>query len=129
MDKQTEKLLNLLHIFGANLILQVFGGAGAVWGFSEVIGLRTPETVWLWRPVAQFVGAVFFARWILELDAHLKEENIVLFPRRSSSRQQLEVTVHHDEEQSLCAPGTPTILSPVTGIAMQNTGKSYKSCK
>ncbi len=73
MDKQTEKLLNLLHIFGANLILQVFGGAGAVWGFSEVIGLRTPETVWLWRPVAQFVGAVFFARWILELDAHLKE--------------------------------------------------------
>jgi hypothetical protein len=37
-NKETAKLLNLLHIFTANLILQVFGGSGAIWGFSEVVG-------------------------------------------------------------------------------------------
>jgi len=80
--KQTEKILHLLHIFTADLILQVFGGAGAIWGFSEVLGLRTPETVWFWRPTAQFFGTVFFARWIVQLDAHIKKENIEFFPKQ-----------------------------------------------
>jgi hypothetical protein len=117
MDKNTAKLLHLLHIFTANLILQVFGGAGAIWGFSEVVGLRTPETVWFWRPVAQIVGAVFFARWVVELDAHMKEENIELF----SKSRQLEVAESDEEQTALCS-------DPPT-IAMQNTGKNYKACK
>mmetsp|Transcript_14365 Transcript_14365/g.20384 ORF Transcript_14365/g.20384 Transcript_14365/m.20384 type:complete len:129 (+) Transcript_14365:198-584(+) len=128
MSKQTEKILHLLHIFTADLILQVFGGAGAIWGFSEVLGLRTPETVWFWRPTAQFIGAVFFARWILQLDAHIKKENIEFFPQQSNRFQQLEVAIDHEEQTGLCE--TPThVISPVTGIAMQNTGKDYKACK
>ena len=121
MAKQTEKrekILHMLHIFTSDLILQVFGGAGAIWGFSEVIGLRTPETVWFWRPVASFVGAVFFARWIVQLDAHIKEENIELFPKRI---QQLEVTVSDEEQKGLC--------DEPASIAMQSTGKDYNACK
>ena len=79
-DKQNKKILDTLHTFGANLVLQVFGGAGAIWGFSEVVGFRTPETVWFWRPTAQIFGAVFFARWVLELNTHLEKEEI--FGRR-----------------------------------------------
>lgn len=90
MEKQTEKVLQTIHTFGANLILQVFGGAGAIWGFSEVIGLRTPSTAWFWRPTAQFFGAVFFARWVLELNAHLEKEDLNLFGR-SNSRSTLDV--------------------------------------
>jgi hypothetical protein len=128
MDKKTEKLLHLLHIFSANLILQVFGGAGAIWGFSEVLGLRTPETVWFWRPMAQFVGAIFFARWVLELDAHMKEEKITELFQCSSGRLKLEVEINDEEQTGLCSDAS-TVLSPVTGIAMQNTGKNYKACK
>ena len=80
MDKHNKKILDTLHTFGANLVLQVFGGAGAIWGFSEVVGFRTPETVWFWRPTAQIFGAVFFARWVLELNTHLEKEEI--FGRR-----------------------------------------------
>lgn len=43
------------------------GGAGAVWGFSEAVGLRTPKTVWFWRPVALIVGAIFFIRWYKQI--------------------------------------------------------------
>ena len=128
MKSQTEKILNLLHVFTADLILQVFGGAGAIWGFSEVLGLRTPETVWFWRPTAQFIGAVFFARWVLQLDAHIKEEKIELFPKQSNRFQKLEVSTDHEEQAGLVE--TPThVISPVTGIAMQATGKDYKACK
>lgn len=28
MDKQNKKILDTIHVFGANLVLQVFGGAG-----------------------------------------------------------------------------------------------------
>ena len=81
MDKQNKKILDTIHIFGTNLVLQVFGGAGAIWGFSEVIGFRTPDNVWFWRPAAQFVGAVFFARWVLQLNTHLEKEEIFEGPR------------------------------------------------
>lgn len=82
MNKQNKKILDTIHIFGTNLVLQVFGGAGAIWGFSEVIGFRTPDTIWFWRPAAQFVGAAFFARWVLQLNAHLEEEE--MFGRRGN---------------------------------------------
>ena len=88
VEKQNKKILDTIHIFGTNLILQVFGGAGAIWGFSEVIGFRTPETVWFWRPTAQFVGAIFFARWVMQLNTHLEEEKILFFGRRRGNNKE-----------------------------------------
>lgn len=76
-----------IHIAELHLILRhkclLSSAVGAIWGFSEVIGFRTPETVWFWRPTAQFFGAVFFARWVLELNTHLEKEEI-FGPRRNT---------------------------------------------
>jgi len=60
-------LLSLLIEFGPKLILEVMGGAGAVWGFSEVCGLRTSSTVWFWRPCALIVGFFFLMRLIMQV--------------------------------------------------------------
>mmetsp|Transcript_36800 Transcript_36800/g.85958 ORF Transcript_36800/g.85958 Transcript_36800/m.85958 type:complete len:592 (-) Transcript_36800:119-1894(-) len=63
----------LFQIFTAKLVLEVFGGGGAIWGFSEVLTLRTPATVWFWRPCAATVGAIFFARFILQIKDYMEE--------------------------------------------------------
>jgi hypothetical protein len=57
----------LLPEFSCKLILEVWGSGGAIWGFSEAIGLRTPLTIYLWRPTAILVSMVFFIRWLLQL--------------------------------------------------------------
>lgn len=46
----------------------MLGGAGAIWGSSEVLMLRTPEnSATLWRPIASVVGFLFFLRWCKQL--------------------------------------------------------------
>lgn len=72
----------LLQTFGPKLVLEVMGGAGAVWGFSEALGLRTSQTVWFWRPITLLAGAYFFNRWYGQLqefrklyDRRVKEED------------------------------------------------------
>lgn len=44
------------------LNLEVFGAAGAVWGFSEVVGLRTADNKNAWQVTAIVVGFIFFLR-------------------------------------------------------------------
>jgi len=66
-------ITDVLRIFSAKLVLEVFGGAGAIWGFSEAVGLRTHFTVWFWRPTALIIGAIFFARWILQIIDFINE--------------------------------------------------------
>ena len=36
-------------------------------GFSEVCGLRVPETVHFWQPTAALVGFLFWLRWLRQL--------------------------------------------------------------
>jgi len=67
------KWIRLFQIFSATLVLQVFGAAGAIWGFSEVLTLRTTETVYFWRPVALTVGLIFFVRWMMQIKDHINE--------------------------------------------------------
>jgi len=57
----------LVQIFAAKLVLEVFGGGGAIWGFSEVLTLRNPNTQEEWRKIAATVGAIFFLRWCLQI--------------------------------------------------------------
>jgi len=54
-------------------------GAGAIWGFSEAVGLRVASTVWFWRPCALAVGAIFFTRWLMQVRDHIADENIRFF--------------------------------------------------
>eukprot|EP00571_Detonula_confervacea_P013581 CAMPEP_0172311700 /NCGR_PEP_ID=MMETSP1058-20130122/15593_1 /TAXON_ID=83371 /ORGANISM="Detonula confervacea, Strain CCMP 353" /LENGTH=107 /DNA_ID=CAMNT_0013024973 /DNA_START=207 /DNA_END=530 /DNA_ORIENTATION=- len=74
----SDKLIRLFQIFSAKLVLEVFGGAGAIWGFSEAVGLRVATNIWFWRPCALTVGTIFFARWIMQMQDCILEENIRL---------------------------------------------------
>jgi len=65
--------VRLLQIFSAKLVLEVFGGGGAIWGFSEVLTLRRPETVFFWRPVALTIGFIFFIRWMMQIKDFMNE--------------------------------------------------------
>jgi hypothetical protein len=80
MGKQlnSDKLSRLYQIFSAKLVLEVFGGAGAIWGFSEAVGLREPTTVWFWRPCALTFGAIFFVRWLCQIRDHVAEEDVIV---------------------------------------------------
>ncbi|KAL7527773.1 hypothetical protein ACHAXR_004365 [Thalassiosira sp. AJA248-18] len=68
------KLLRWFEALVVKLILEVFGAVGAVWGFSEIVTLRNPETNRIWRPIALAIGVIFFGRWILHLINFTKSE-------------------------------------------------------
>lgn len=65
--------VRFFQVFSATLVLQVFGGGGAVWGFSEALTLRVPETQEFWRQVSATVGAIFFIRWLLQMKDYFNE--------------------------------------------------------
>ncbi len=58
-------IIRCVEAFIVKLILEVFGAVGAVWGFSEILTLRTSESNDVWRPVSIVVGIIFLMRWIL----------------------------------------------------------------
>jgi hypothetical protein len=88
--RPANKTVRLLQIFSAKLVLEVFGGGGAIWGFSEAVGLRTDKTVWFWRPCALVIGALFFCRWQLQIVDYLKEES-----------HEKELSIHGVETEAL----------------------------
>jgi len=67
MADKTDAMIRLFQIFSAKLVLEVFGGGGAIWGFSEAATLRYPETQEFWRYTAQIVGFIFLVRWVLQI--------------------------------------------------------------
>ena len=98
---------DVLRIFSAKLVLEVFGGAGAIWGFSEAVTLRTPHTVWFWRPTALVVGVIFFARWMLQM-----KDFIDAFEKDAAF------------QQTQTSASLPEGLSERSGTVMSNTGLS-----
>jgi len=62
-----EHWIRLLQVYSAKLVLEVFGGGGAIWGFSEVITLRHPGTQEFWRFNASVVAFIFFCRYALQI--------------------------------------------------------------
>lgn len=83
--ENAEKLSCLLQVFGAKFVLEVLGSMGATWGSSEILGLRVASNAWFWRPCALLVGFIFLLRWLNQIREYAVEENIQLFPIRSSS--------------------------------------------
>ena len=57
----------LLQTFAVKFVLEVLGAAGAIWGSSEAIGLRTNGSRWVFHWLACVVGVVFLARWLIQL--------------------------------------------------------------
>jgi hypothetical protein len=76
--------------FLVKLVLEVFGGGGAIWGFSEACGLRNANTIWFWRPVALTVAFLFSIRWILQIQQAIEEKRrfIMVTTELSNSKYQ-----------------------------------------
>ncbi|KAL3794371.1 hypothetical protein HJC23_012908 [Cyclotella cryptica] len=78
LANKLEYIVQVVQIFSVKLVLEVCGGAGAVWGFSEAIGLRHDGTLWFWRPCALAVGTLFWARWLCQIRDYVSENKIDL---------------------------------------------------
>ena len=75
--QQQQPWLLLFSTFVRKLILEVCGAAGAVWGFSECVGLRTNENVWFWRHLSLLVFVIFFIRWLRHLQRNFQRDQMV----------------------------------------------------
>jgi hypothetical protein len=62
--------LSFFQIHASKFVLQVLGGAGAIWGCSEAATLRNSTNVMQWRIVAVSVGIMFLIRWSFEIAAY-----------------------------------------------------------
>jgi hypothetical protein len=95
----------LLSEFVPKFILEVLGGAGAIWGFSEACGLRRPETIWFWRPAALCVGALFWMRFVrqVRVAARTLERR-----RKKQQQQQQQQGCSYDLELGESIPMTNT---------------------
>ena len=52
---------------GHSIFYSVAGGAGAMWGSSEVLTLRNPQTQETWRWIALTFGVIFFFRFLFQI--------------------------------------------------------------
>eukprot|EP00957_Ditylum_brightwellii_P202534 15330575-Ditylum_brightwellii.AAC.3 len=73
----TNNFASLVKIFSANLILEVLGGGGAIWGYSEICTFCNPETVYYWRPCAAVFRLVFFVRYCIQIGDFLRGAKVL----------------------------------------------------
>eukprot|EP00956_Cyclotella_meneghiniana_P042769 scaffold249313_cov74-Cyclotella_meneghiniana.AAC.6 len=69
-------LFDWFEIFVIKVILEVFGAVGAIWGFSQLVFLRTEESIEFWRVVAISTMIGFAARWFIIMMQFTRSENI-----------------------------------------------------
>lgn len=55
---------SFLH-YASTFHLEVLGAGGAVWGFSEMVGLRHDDNWLLWRYISSLVTLIFLIRWLI----------------------------------------------------------------
>jgi hypothetical protein len=98
--------LRLLQVFSARLVLEVFGGVGAIWGCSEAVGLRHSGNVWFWRPAALLVGMTFLGRWISQLKETIQAESIVYDKELQDQEEEFNALVLHPTEEYHGSPSS-----------------------
>eukprot|EP00977_Amphora_coffeiformis_P002858 scaffold537_cov175-Amphora_coffeaeformis.AAC.5 len=62
------------------LVLEVIGGAGAIWGGSEVFHLRSDDNTELWRVISIAVGVFCFLRFVTLNAPQQEDEGDILGP-------------------------------------------------
>lgn len=97
--REQSQLVLCVNFFLPKLVLEVLGGAGAIWGFSEAAGLRNARNIWFWRPAALTVGTIFLVRWL---------------------KQIYEFSTFHDEEEAQQDDGELSSLVLQQNIALQD---------
>lgn len=74
LERYNNQPTNLLPPHYLSLLISTNPAVGAVWGFSEIVTLRTPETNKIWSPISIAVGVVFSIRWFLHLIKFVQSE-------------------------------------------------------
>ena len=59
--------LSLIAVASSRFVLDVLGGSGAVWGVSELLGVRGGPNNDLWRVVCCVVFLLFLLRWVVDV--------------------------------------------------------------
>jgi DNA-binding transcriptional regulator YdaS (Cro superfamily) len=89
----------------ARLVLEVFGGAGAIWGSMEILGLRTSNATnqYYWRIVAGMFGIAFMIRlvWQEGFKAHDWWRRCC-FPEKTDKKKN-GGNGHGDSKQKVCS--------------------------
>mmetsp|Transcript_28317 Transcript_28317/g.40471 ORF Transcript_28317/g.40471 Transcript_28317/m.40471 type:complete len:358 (+) Transcript_28317:189-1262(+) len=62
------------------IVLEVIGGAGAIWGGAEVVKLRNADNADLWRWLSISVGLLCFARFVTLNAPYKEDEGDILGP-------------------------------------------------
>lgn len=88
MHHRRTHLLPFFQIHASKFILQVLGGAGAIWGCAEVVTLRNENTKEEWRLAAAAVGCTFFIRWAFQILAYC-----LYFPGLWSNPASIQMTI------------------------------------
>mmetsp|Transcript_12477 Transcript_12477/g.26561 ORF Transcript_12477/g.26561 Transcript_12477/m.26561 type:complete len:342 (-) Transcript_12477:374-1399(-) len=89
-EKESQKLNSVLHRLAFSLfafvalllriVLEVIGGAGAIWGGAEVFGLRNASNAELWRWISVAIGVLCFLRFITLNAPQREDEGDILGP-------------------------------------------------
>lgn len=89
-EKESRKLDSILYKLAFSLfalvalllriVLEVIGGAGAIWGGAEVCTLRNPENAELWRGISVAVGVLCFLRFVTLNIPQKEDEGDILGP-------------------------------------------------
>lgn len=75
--KATDHLdVHFLMEILVKLNLEVFGAAGAVWGFAEICGFRHADNKKEWQWIAGWIGFLFFCRWMKYTIDHLTHKRM-----------------------------------------------------
>jgi hypothetical protein len=114
----------LLRTFSAKFVLEIMGGGGAVWGFSEACGLRTQDNVWLWRPLALMTALVFALRWLWQLqDAVMLTDNSHghFMSKQSSMSSTTGIQMAAMEDNDLALEEETRMSSEITALTTHAT--------
>lgn len=89
-EKESRKLDSFLNRFVFSsfalislllrIVLEVIGGAGAIWGGAEVVKLRNADNADLWRWLSISVGLMCFARFVTLNAPYKEDEGDILGP-------------------------------------------------
>jgi hypothetical protein len=100
-----KQWIRLFQVYAAKLVLEVFGGGGAIWGFSEVLTLRHPGTTEFWRFNASVVAFIFFCRYCCQIFDTLIE--ILEEGKAEAARIEKEISLHVDFKGYSTVESTP----------------------
>ena len=89
-EKESRRLNNVLYSLAFSLfalvalllriVLEVIGGAGAIWGGAECFGLRNATNIEEWRWVSVAIGVLCFGRFITLNIPQMEDEGDILGP-------------------------------------------------